>query len=79
MTFEPSMFEVIKTTLYIAFQDPLRGDLPRQQMEHVRDGILRAPAPAKAIGVRIGLCFRHRLQSLQMQCLLSSVYHDWNS
>src|SRR5450759_502509 len=79
MAFQPSVAEIVETAFNVAFENPWRGRVPRQQIKHSRDCILRTPAPTETVGVGIGLCFRDRLQALQMQSLLCTVNHDGDS
>src|SRR5882724_1965278 len=79
MAFQPSMSKIVETAFDVAFQNPRCGSLPCQKIKHTSDRILRAPIPAETVGMGIGLCFRHWLQTLQMQGLLSTVYHDGDS
>jgi hypothetical protein len=79
MHVDGGVIEVVETAFVISLKNPWCGDLPRQQIKHACDSILRTSAPTRTVGVRIGSCFRHRLKTLQMQDLLSTDNHGGDS
>lgn len=79
MALEPSVPEIVEAAFDIALENPCCRALPSQQIERAGDGVLCASTPTKTIGVRIGPRFSHRLQTLQMQSLLSPIHHGGDS
>lgn len=58
----PGVVDMIETAFDVAFQHPLRGGEPRQDLEAVLDGVSRGPVRPKAVRASVAGGFGHRQQ-----------------
>ena len=71
----PFVGDVIKTSTNVALQHPRRTVLAGQHEEALANGVSRASARPKTIGVFVRRGFRDGKQRQQVQCLHGAVFH----
>lgn len=69
------MADIVETPFNIPFQNPRCRCFPVQIVENLFDCISTTSVGTKAVAVTIRSRFRDRLQSEQVECLHSSVFH----
>ena len=75
---QPFMTDPVETGTNIPFEDPACRSLTCQRAEAGFDGIRTGACFAKSVGVRVCRRFCNRIQSQQVECLHSSVFHRRN-
>ena len=71
----PFVTDVVETTANVALQHPSRTVLVGQHEEALPDGVSRASARTKAVGVFVRCGLGDGFQCQQMQCLHGAVFH----
>ena len=72
------MADAIKASFDVPFENPFRIMPMAQQEMSLCQGISTAAFPPKAIGMAVGLRFRNRIESQQVECLHGPVGHRGN-